>query len=225
MNLGDMIEEFRIEADDNAEGQLFSDNEIRVWLNQGYYEAARRAHMLIDSDTTSICQVVVPAGTSTFTLDPSVILLKRVCIPAKQNKVIYAIKFETMDACRPNWQSATGEPKAYVIGLNARQMKLYPTPTEDTTLALTVIRTPLAKMEEPSDTPDALMSEEWHRSIIQWALHKAYSKHDVETQDLERAARHLRAFEDEFGTREEANAAREQMYMNILSYHFNAGVI
>lgn len=223
MNFGQMIEEFRIEADDNQDPPLFSDGEIRLWINQGYREAARRSHMFLDSSTSNICSITVPANTPEVMVDKSVLFVKTVKIPAKQNRVLRPAKAELFDAYMPDWESSKGDAEAYIIGINGRRFQLYPSPTVDTVLKLTVCRLPIADLELPNDTPEAMFPEEYHSGLVQWALYRAYSKMDVETDEDQKAARCLRAFEDEFGTRETANANIEQLWLNQQTYQFNSG--
>ena len=218
-----MIEEFRIEADDNAQPPMFADNEIRVWINQGYKEAARRSHCLRDSSTTAICSLTALAGTPEVAYSPLILNLVRVSVPAKQNKILRQIKAELLDQSRPNWESATGDAQCYVVGLNGRRLQLFPAPIVDTVLKMTVIRLPILDLENASDSPEEMFPEEYHQGLVQWALYKAFSKTDAEVNDTEKSNRALRAFEEEFGTREDANARLEQMSINQQTYQFNSG--
>lgn len=220
MNLGDLIQEFRIEADDNQDPPLFSENEARTWANQGYKEVCRRTHELTDSTTTSICQITTVPGQAEYAIDPKVIFILRVANTSKSNRILPPVKFETMDMFEHNWESRTGEPKAYVVGMNNRKITLTPTPTEAHVLKVSVARLPLVDLESPSDVPE--IKEEYHQGIVNWMLYRGFSKKDAEVEDKELARAALRAFEEEFGTREQANAALEVMRLK-QTYHPNSG--
>jgi hypothetical protein len=221
MNLGDMINEYRTEADDFVEPPMCSDNEIRTWVNQGCKEAARRKHIIVDSSTDSCCKINVVAGTAEYKLDSKVIFVDRVRVLEVDGLVLRPVKMELMDVQRPGWESDVGEPMWYVVGLNTHKIRLYPIPDKNYTLNLTVKRLPLVDLELPSDEPE--FPEEYHQAIVQWVLFRAFSKKDVEIFDAERAAEAKRSFEEEFGTKEDANAGLEQQRLNQQTYVFNSG--
>lgn len=220
MNLGELIEEFRIVADDNQEPPLWSDNELRIYFNQAEKEACRRARLIIDSSTAATCEVASVIGQADYTIDSRVISIRRATVPSKSNRKLAVVKAELMDGFMPNWEAQSGSPDALVVGLNSKKIRLFRKPTEVFTIQLTVVRTPLTAMTNPNDEPE--IPERYHQGLINWALYRAYSKKDVETNDEQRALMHLRAFEAEFGTHEQASALEEEFLFN-QSQLFNVG--
>jgi hypothetical protein len=89
---------------------------------------------------------------------------------------------------------------------------LYPPPSENGTLLMTVVRDPLAEMNDMDDEPE--IAARYHRSLRFWMMFRAYSKQDTETFDPKKLADSLSMFEQEFGKKsaaiDEAWITREQ---------------
>jgi hypothetical protein len=49
------------------------------------------------------------------------------------------------------------------------------------------------------------LDEQYHQGLVDWMLHRAYSKQDSETLDLGKAKEHLARFEKRFGERPSAS--------------------
>jgi hypothetical protein len=85
-------------------------------------------------------------------------------------------------------------------------IRLYPTPTQSGTLKLVVAREPLCSLEYDYDEPE--LPSRHHRSLVWWALFRAFSKFDTEVNDLQRAAECEARFGKVFGERRSARSEK-----------------
>lgn len=212
MDLRDLMTLFRQEADDLAEPYLWSDDELIDYANDAEQEACRRARLLVDSSTAAVTQIAVVAGTALYELDERVLFVRRARFAG--HLPLLRKNMQDMEDHDPYWQDAAADqPSAFVPDYDTGKLLLWPTPTENDTLYLTVVRAPLADMNDPSDTPE--IASRWHRSLRFWMLYRAYGKQDAEANDPKKAATALALFEQEFGQKssaiDEAWIAREQM--------------
>lgn len=202
MTLSDLIEQARIRADDTVStAYLWTDAEWKRYANEAEREACRRARLIVDSTTVSVCRVTLAAGTKTYSLDPRVIFIRRaklsgVAVPLRR------VSYRDLDRSVPGWEDETGEPMAHVPDMDTGKFRPYPAPTAAGTVTLTVVRLPLCDMVQDEDEPE--INDRYHESLIHWMLYRAYSKQDAETKDAQKAAENLALFEQEFGKKSSA---------------------
>lgn len=201
MQLSDLITLFRNEVDDTVVPYLWSDAEVIEFANDAQLEAARRARLLLDSSTVAVCQIAVVANTALYALDPRVIFVRRARLvgshPLARKNV------QDMDNEQAGWEDATAAtPLAFVTDFETGKLKLYPPPNASSTLALTVVRTPLADMTNEDDTPE--IHARFHRSLRFWMMYRAYSKKDADANDPKKAIESMTLFEQEFGKKSSA---------------------
>ncbi|MGZ8317507.1 MAG: phage adaptor protein [Telluria sp.] len=212
MQLLDLINLARQELDDSTEPYLWSDAELLDYANDAELEACRRARLLVDSSTAAVTQIAVTAGTALYPLDERVLFVRRARFAGY--RPLARMTVQDMDDDNPYWQDAEGaQPRHFVTDYESGSLLLWPTPTASDTLYLTVVRAPLAEMNDAADSPE--IASRWHRALRYWMLYRAYGKQDAEGNDPKKAAESLALFEQEFGRKssaiDEAWIAREQM--------------
>ncbi len=201
MTLGDLIGAFRDEAGDKVNNPYFwPTKQLTKWANEGETEACRRAQLLIDSTSPS-CSVPVVAGTPVVGLDPVVLCVMRARMDANPLPMAFQT-LRDMDACALGWESVTGKPVVCVTDYQSGAIRLYPSPSEDGTLLLTISRLPSYQMESDTDEPE--IRPEHHPALVQWMLYRAYAKQDADTFDPRKSASALAEFEREFGSKASA---------------------
>jgi hypothetical protein len=210
MNLGELIQSYRTYADDFEDPPLFSNGEVIRYINAGYIEACRRGRLIIDSSTEEIVKFTLAAGQNEIVLDPRVIHIRRVYLPAKKQTLCWE-KTEIMDYRMPGWMDETGELAAFITDLDSRKIRFYPTPEVDVDVVLTVVREPLTKLARPNDVPE--IAERYHEGIVFYALHLGYMKQDVEVEDKRMSGIWGGKFDKEFGTKDYASAMEEEFLM------------
>src|SRR5574340_1804381 len=206
MKLAGLIREYRREADDNAIPPFVADADLFDFAVEAEDEACRRSHLLRDSTTGAVCTVNVLAGDPVITLHASIIDVLRVKM-ASETVPLQLIPQDEMDRVNVGWDSMTGKPRAVIVGRDTGKLRLWPSPTENETLNLTVSRLPVAEMNDTEDTPE--IPRAYHRALVQWMLYRVYSLRDGELFDPNKAGIALANFEREFGKRQ---SARNEMW-------------
>src|SRR5438045_1733341 len=153
MKLEELVEIFRTETDDlDAQGYLWTDDEVLDFANDAQNEACRRARLLVDATDTDICRVAITAGTASYPLDARVIFVRWAKLSLQNYSLKRAYVKDLTDIV--NWQAHTGTPTNYVTSWETGKILLYRSPVVDDTLSLRVVRMPLEEMDSFDDTPE-----------------------------------------------------------------------
>ena len=198
MNLEQLIASFRVDADDLEEPHLFKDEWIAAWLSEAQAEAAIRGRLILEDANPAVCQIAVTAGQASYELHRSIYEIADLRLaPAGQPKSVplALVTREWLDDKRPGWRDCAGTPQ-FAIQTD-RRIRLVGAPDTDGMLHLEAYRAPLKALENDTDKPE--LNEAHHRHLVQWALHRAFSRPDSETIDPQRADRALAAFTGYFG--------------------------
>ncbi len=193
----------RREIDDevgSGSDQYVESWQMLAYANEAETEACIRARLLVDSTTPEICSVPIVTGTGLYRHDPRIALILRGRLAGALNP-LGKVSHTVMDMRCPGWEDQAGEVEAFVTGMDKGTLRLFRTPATDSTLNLTVVRTPLCPMAGDGDSPE--IPEHLHRSLVLWIKHKAYNNQDAELFDKNRADMHLAQFEQKFGRRSE----------------------
>ncbi|MFM9922748.1 DUF6682 family protein [Variovorax sp. H27-G14] len=197
MNLQELIAAYRDESDDNAVPPLCTDERLTRFANEGQVEACRRALVLTDS-TSALCTISYAAGDATITIDPRILEVRSASIGSEE---MMLRTVEQVGCAWPSWRTDTlrNVPSVLIRGLDSGKLHLYPRPAVGGTIQLAVYRLPLAPLVDDEDVPELRL--EWHQSLVDWMLYRAYSRRDSEQLDPKIAGEALARFEAEFGTR------------------------
>jgi hypothetical protein len=208
MTLTQLIALFRQEADDAVAPYLFSDTAVTGWLNEAVEEACVRALLVKDWSTTAVCSIDVAAGTSAYSTHASIINITRASFlvdGGSDSTVLYQTTEFELDRLQPGWREETGEPEAFIH--HDTKIRLGCIPESAGTLSLEVNRIPLALMATGTDVPE--IAARHHRTLVQWALFRAFSVPDSEVVDPNKAAMAEREFTKMFGLRMDATTRRD----------------
>jgi hypothetical protein len=192
--------------DDTEQEYLWSDAYLLYALNEAQREACRRQRLLMDEETSAICELTLVSGTSLYSLDSRVLLVDQMR-DASGNLIAQKTE-EELSRDIPTWRTDTGEP-LYFVQKN-RRIRLSPIPTDDEdgeTRYLSVWRLPLADIG-PDDSPE--IDEEYHEFLLHWVAYKAFHRRDEDTYDPEKAGQHRVLFEDRFGSPVRAGVREHQ---------------
>lgn len=201
MLLGELIAIARRAADDLAEPSLWADDWIE-FANDAQVEACRRARLITDASTASLCELTVTSGADVYALSPLIIFVRRVKLDS-QDQPLKSVDHRDLDLNVPGWESQTGAPIAWVRNWETGKIRLWPTPDASDIARLRVVREPLEPMVDPNaDAPE--IAPRYHRGLVNWMLFRAYSKTDSQTLDPRKAAEYLALFEQEFGQKSTA---------------------
>lgn len=205
MNLSAIEQRARVWLDDLVEPYLFSSALLWSYGTEAQAEANLRARLLIDSQTAKVCNVAIAAGANTFTMHPSIIVIRRAEWQSSQAgqlpNTLKRQRFDVLDRQYPQWRSLSGEPTAIVQDLDERIVRLDRTPVVAGTLRLTVWRRPLESEALELGSDDPVINDEHHPFLAHWLCHRALLQGDAETRNPDAAARHLADFTNHFGER------------------------
>ena len=208
MTLEQLIQQFRVDADDTVTNPpLWSNEWITAWLTEAQADAAIRGRLLYEADNAAVCQIAVAANAATHDLHKSLfelVHLRFQATGATTSSVLTIKAREELDRIRPGWRDETGTPR-HAIQDDTR-ITLVPRPELAGTLHLEGYRVPLKALENDTDKPE--LNESHHRHLVHWALHRAFSKPDAETIDPTRAATAEAAFTRYFGQRPDSDLRR-----------------
>jgi hypothetical protein len=200
MKLLDLITITRSEMDDKTEPYLITDTEHIEFANDAELEACRRGRLILDSTTTAICQIAVVANTASYNLDSRVQSIRRAkltgLLPLKRRNL------QDMDSQYSGWDDASASTPSVFMTDDTGKIRLWPTPSANTTLSMIVARSPLAEMNDETDSPE--IAPRFHRSLRYWMMYRAYSKQDSQANDPKKALESLAMFEQEFGQKSSA---------------------
>lgn len=211
MTLADLIAQFRAEAFDTEEPYFFSDAQITGWLNEAQEEAAIRGRLLHESADDDVCQIAVTAGTSSYDLHASVleITYARWQKDGSEDWVRLDLQTRTyLDKNRPNWRTTEEQPVDMVQ--DDTTITLGCLPETDGTLRIECYRLPLVEMADDADSPELMAVH--HRQLVHWALHRAFSIPDSETEDEKRSNASEIRFTRYFGPRPDADLKRSTQH-------------
>lgn len=207
MTLAELIQRFRALADDTVEPYGWSDAEVVGYLNEAENEACHRAGFLVDEETADVAVLEVTAGEGWIALSPLVLDVNRAVLDST-GRPLYVDDPARLDQLCPGWDTATGRPESYF--LDGNRLRLWPIPVADDGLRLRVWRLPLAPMDlDDADTVEPEIPFPYHLGLVDWALYRAASKRDPDSMDAGLMLRAFRDFEERFGLRPSAYAARQ----------------
>ena len=202
MNVSDLIDAFRSEINDTAKPYLVSPQTALRYLNEAQTEAARRAHLIVDS-TNLVDGITVTPGDPLVDIDPRIIAIRRIRLDSRTEPLIKR-QARGMDECYPGWDAETNQstPVFAVLDYETNKIRLHPIPSTEDMLRMTVFREPIKPLVNDTDVPE--IATRWHFSLIEWMKFRTYSNDDTELYDMNKAARAIGLFEQEFGPKRSA---------------------
>ncbi len=206
MNLNELIIAAQNQADEIADKPdlLWSLAEWTEYANDAENEACIRANLIIDK-SSALTSIDVLSGTATYSVDEKILKIKRAKLLSGTEPLVKTSR-RVLDATYPNWEVDTGTVRSWLPD-GTNKITLYKSPITNTTLSLMVSRLP----ENPMTLANKLIESPeidtmYHQGLIDWMLHRAYSKQDSETLDKGKAKEHLTRFVKRFGERPPAAA-------------------
>ncbi|MCP4257970.1 MAG: hypothetical protein GY774_10650 [Planctomycetes bacterium] len=183
---------------------LWSLAEWTEYANDAENEACIRANLLIDK-SSALTSITIASGTGTYSIDAKILVIKRAKLASGTEPLVKTSR-RVLDATYPNWEVDSGTVRSWLPD-ESNKITLYKKPSAGTTLNLMVSRLPLVAMtlaDKLTVSPE--IDEQYHEGLLDWMLHRAYSKQDAETLDTGKAKEHLKRFTARFGERPPAAA-------------------
>jgi hypothetical protein len=208
MFLNDLIISAQNQADEviDKPDLLWSLAEWTEFANDAENEACLRADLLLDS-TDAMTIITVLSGIATYALDERVIRVIRAKISGGAEPLVKTSR-RVLDATYPDWENDSGTVRSWLPD-DTNKITLYRKPNAAGTLNLMVARLPISPMllaDKLTQSPE--IDTQYHLGLVDWMLHRAYSKQDAETLDKGKAKEHLERFIKRFGERPPARAIK-----------------
>ena len=209
MNLEQLIQQFRIDADDLVPNPYLWEGEwIAAWLTEAQSQAAIRGRLLFEASDPAICEIPVTAGVATYPLHRTLYELEHLRFKAAGAGNSERVRLKTreeLDRIRPGWRDRTDSHPCFAIQDDTR-ITLVDRPSVAGTLYVEGYRLPLRALINDNDKPE--INEAHHRHLVHWALYRAFSKPDADGRDPGRAAAAEAAFTAYFGPLPDADLRR-----------------
>ena len=210
MDLGQIIIEYRIQADDNATPPLTSDETLALWASEAERETCERGDLILDaSETEDVTVFAVSADQATVTLSETTRKILSAQFTSSAGGRARNLSLTGFDRISDlnDWRTDSCSRPDFIAQLSPTQARLYPIPNTAGTLKLTLFRLPLYDMEDEGDEPE--IPAQYHRDLVQWLLYKTFAGKDGEQEDLPRSRNAYDTFEARFGKRHNARVQRK----------------
>ena len=207
MTQAELIAIFRRDTDDLVAPYLSSDASIIQWLAEAEQEACIRARLIHDVSTTAVCRISVVAPTTTYSLHASIIDITHAAFTptgSTTETVLYLTDIVEQDRSFQDWRTTTDVPRQAIQ--TDTTLRLGCIPSTNGVIVLECYRLPLSSPVAPWAAEIGAIH---HRHLIQWALHKCYSRPDAEVFNPKKAEVALAEFTRVFGLRPEVNMRRD----------------
>lgn len=206
MNADELVAEFRNRADDEVEPFLFSTEKAMRYANEGEREACVRAQLLWD-DESSFLTFALVAGKRDYVLDERIDRIESVTYSPAVGSPCALCTDDSEDLFDGlHHPDRMGRPVR--AARRGKMLRLWPTPTLNHLGAVRIAcyRFPLQDMVAPTDTPEIHVQH--HDGLVDWMLHRAFSRPDADAKDDPRSIEALALFTQRFGERPTANVLR-----------------
>lgn len=183
------------EADDS--GLKWTNDELAYYASEAQLELTRRVP-LVDSQTASVCQVALTAGSSGgYALDPRILSVERVLVDGEPLTKVFHEDVDYGDV------TDALDVTYYHADIDEHRLYIYKAPTADTTANLTVHRTAIQEfLAYDANAGTTLESNARHKeAIVTWAASLALLKRDSEVFNPELSGRYEGRFTNMVGPR------------------------
>lgn len=193
MTPAEVLAQFRIEVQDQAEPYLWSDVELYRYMTEAQEMFCRLGGGIADSTTASIVEIEATISEEFSDISPKILKIRQ-ARRAEDNRVIDIINFEDFE--RPslitdyghsvtyNMDDTEGELQIMVTGMEQDKVRWYHIPAETQTVKLIVYRLPL--YDDITGQTIEIHSQH-HMELIHWMKYRAYCKQDAEAYDRSKA--------------------------------------
>lgn len=180
--VSDLIKNFRDDEKDTIEPFFWTDSQLVRFFNQALTAFAETTRSVID-DSSEITAVDFSAGQALLDYAPQI-------IDVIEAVVVISGRPEKLDVMPPGSvsranQSTGTKPRIVVLDESAGKLRLFPSPTADGQLLLTIVRRPLKELEKTDKIRD--VPAHCRHILLLGMKHYAYRVNDGELFDPAKA--------------------------------------
>lgn len=184
---------FRSEMKDAVAPYLWSDPEVYTYIDDAQKMFCRLTDGISDATTTAVVNVAMPAAGEWIALHPAILKI-RTAHRAFDGRQVVLVNHEDLDRRGLRFDGRTcTRAELLVTGMEENKARLYPIPSNDDTLLLTVFRLPIATLSGAQDEVFEI-GEQHHYHLLTWAKSRALLKQDAETFDKSKSGELEAAF-------------------------------
>lgn len=219
MDVVQLFDLFRSDVVDTVAPYLWSDDEVWEYMDDAQKEFCRRTWGIADS-RSALTQISVAADDDWVDISPRILRIRgaRRASDGRKLSVISYEQMERMQAADDDYgmpllpaldDTTTGPLKWLITGMDQDALRLSPIAAEADTIRLTVDRLPATiDADEVAAGAQLEIADKYHRTLLLWMKHRAYSKQDADAFDKGKAAE----FEARFAAAcAEAKVERERL--------------
>ncbi len=175
--------------------RMWPDAELNDYLEESAEEMAAECLLITDSLTASICTIPLVQDQSHYALSRKIIKIDEIRPSWTTTPVARSASFR---AFAPTWQSDKGCPTGYALDYSSGYLSFNKSlaVANGESVSLTVKRLPLVAM---TDATSPEFDDQHHRKLVAFVLHRAFSKPDSETRNMELSTRFLREWLEALG--------------------------
>jgi hypothetical protein len=198
MTTAELVTALRNLLDDNEIPNLWTSAELLTYLNDAEEQACRRAYLLKDKDTASVCHLSIVASVGVYELHSKVIRVDRLAVSGLK----YDQKTrDWLDGTFEGWEETYGTIPGYFCHEADNELVITPMLYSAVVASLIVNRLPLRPMNLDSGSIVNVPSiaEMYHADLLLWGAHRAYMKNDSDTLNVQLAQTYEAKFTARFG--------------------------
>lgn len=187
-----LFDAFRREVRDTIAPYFWSETEVYDYMTDAESMVAQR--ILCIQDMTSEAAVYdITASEPEVVLHESVIRIRdATLISADTDHPLDILSADNMqDFGLRAIRTTTGRPNTLFTGATTNGVRLYPIPSTDAQLALSIYRTPLNPLTVSASFE---VPKQYRSAMLEWMKYRAYNKDDVESYDPAKANTAMNAF-------------------------------
>lgn len=200
MTLEQLIQQYRVMANDKVEPYFICDEEVAAFLNEAEREACIRGRLLLEAGDDEYTEIDTYADEATYQVHCGIYEVVSIFYSERHYMAELPLRsLESMDReFGSSWRKDKGKPKYAVISGN--NLRLSPIPTSDGAITINGYRLPREPMDlDYCDEVEPEINSAHHGKLIYWALHRAFSIPDAEFFDEEKSKESLSEFTQYFG--------------------------
>lgn len=210
MTVPELIIALRELLDDEQQPYLWKTSAIVRYLNDAERQVCRRAYLLIDRNTSAVCNITLSASVASYTMHSKVLRIRRAIVGSNPVPLTVYTKEHVDDTINVNvvdWASVTAGVPEIIIHEANDELIFYPPPQSADVAYMEVARLPLNDLtDDNSSSPEIPVL--YHEDLILWGAYRAYMKNDSDTVNLALAKEYEGQFDRKFGPLPSARAER-----------------
>ncbi len=176
MYIADIVNNARLKLDDVVEPYLWSDDELAEYLNTSVEELCNESYLIKDSTTADICTINIIADTANYPTSDKITSI----VTAKLDSMTNYLR-QIDDGVIADYDGYTITTPSF--SYDGSSITLYPTPTVDDILHLTVYRLPLNTINMANAYNELEVPRRWQNYLYYGIFRLAYDKNTSDTYD------------------------------------------